>query len=47
MTDAVARALGLWDLPDATCEHFAHRENTIYRVKSGCKTYAMRVHRPG
>ncbi len=40
-------ALPAWGLGDAVLELVKHRENTVYKVTAGERSYALRVHRPG
>lgn len=47
MTWPVEQALQLWGMPGAGCQLAATRENRVYRVTSGERTFALRLHRKG
>lgn len=47
MQAAAASALVDWGLGDADLRLIKYRENAVFRVRSGDRRYALRVHRPG
>lgn len=47
MTPIVEQALKLWDMEGAKWSLVAARENHVYRVKAGTKSFALRLHRKG
>lgn len=47
MSDLAAKALARWDMPDASCDFVAGRENQVFKVSGGRGTFALRIRRPG
>ncbi len=47
MTPIVEKALNLWGMDGAKWSLVAARENHVYRVQIGAKSYALRLHRKG
>lgn len=47
MEQVATDALIHWGIQSAALELIKHRENAVYKVASGSKTYALRVHRQG
>ncbi|WP_170406790.1 phosphotransferase enzyme family protein [Ruegeria arenilitoris] len=47
MTRIVEQALTLWGMDDAEWSLVAARENHVYRVQTGGKSFALRLHRQG
>ncbi|MEW2913924.1 phosphotransferase [Leisingera sp. JC11] len=47
MTAAVEKSLALWGMEGAAARLIATRENQVYRVDHGSRSYALRLHRPG
>lgn len=47
MNEQVREALALWGLEGADYSFVAGRENRVYRVRSHCGDYALRIRRPG
>ncbi|MEC8427793.1 MAG: phosphotransferase, partial [Pseudomonadota bacterium] len=47
MEQVATDALIHWGIQSAALELIKHRENAVYKIASGSKTYALRVHRQG
>ena len=47
MNTVVEQALALWGGSGADYSLIAARENTVYKISTGNKTYALRLHRQG
>ncbi|MEZ5791789.1 MAG: phosphotransferase [Nitratireductor sp.] len=45
--DTLQQCLQLWGIQGAEVSLAAQRENTVFRINSGGRAFALRLHRPG